>query len=287
MASDAARTTGRTERLTQFQRDGLTFDVTDSGPLDGPVVVLLHGFPTDRSSWDRISPLLHAAGLRTLAPDQRGYSPGARPQGRAAYRLGEVADDVVALADAVGADAVHVVGHDWGGAIAWIVAGRHPERVASLTALTTPHPFAMTEALRSRDFDQARRSWHMLAFQVPAIPDRYLASRLAAVLRPSGLPAEDATRYAARFSEPGALTAALNWYRAIPLSSGVLHPCRVPTTYVWGRKDPFLGPVAARLTAHSVLADYELVELDEGHWLPERAPQACARAIIARVASVD
>ena len=88
MASDAARTTGRTERLTQFERDGLTFDVTDSGPLDGPVVVLLHGFPTDRSSWDRISPLLHAAGLRTLAPDQRGYSPGARPQGRAAYRLG-------------------------------------------------------------------------------------------------------------------------------------------------------------------------------------------------------
>jgi pimeloyl-ACP methyl ester carboxylesterase len=290
MANETPRpsTTGNTFRLTQFEHAGLRFDVTDSGPVDGPIVVLLHGFPTDRSSWDRISPMLHAAGLRTLAPDQRGYSPGARPRGRAAYRLGEVADDVVALADAVGAGAVHVVGHDWGGGIAWLVAGRNPDRVASVTVLSTPHPIAMNQALRSRDLDQMRRSWYMAAFQVPSLPERYLASRLATLIERSGLPEADATRYAARMAEPGALTSAINWYRAVPLSSGVAHRCRVPATYVWGRKDPFLGAVAARLTAHAVLADYELIELDDvGHWLPERAPQDCARAIIARVASVD
>lgn len=289
MANDDPRpsTMGHEHRLTQVEHAGMTFDVIDSGPLDGPIVVLLHGFPTDSSSWDRISPLLHAAGLRTLAPDQRGYSPGARPRGRAAYRLGELADDVVALADAVGADAVHVVGHDWGGGIAWLVAGRHPDRVASVTVLSTPHPIAMNEALRSRDFDQVRRSWYMAAFQLPEVPERFLGPRLGALLRRGGLPEADATRYAARLAERGALTAAMNWYRAIPLSSGVAHRCRVPATLVWGRRDPFLGPLAARLTAHAVVGPYELIELEEGHWLPERAPQLCAQAIVARVVSVD
>ena len=279
-------TVGRQQRLTNFTRGGLDFDVTDSGPIDGPVVVLLHGFPTDRSSWDRISPLLHAAGLRTLAPNQRGYSPGARPRKRTAYRLGELADDVVALADAVGAGAVHVVGHDWGGAIAWLVAGRHPDRVASVTVLSTPHPVALNQALRSGDLDQIRRSWYMAAFQLPHLPERLLGPRLEGILRRGGLPEADAARYAAHLAEPGALAAAINWYRAAPLSSGVAHRCRVPATLVWGRRDPFLGPLATRLTAHAVLADYELVELDAGHWLPERAPEECAAAIIARVTSV-
>ncbi len=279
-------TSGRHERLSRFDRNGFTFDVTDSGPIDGPVVVLLHGFPTDRSSWDRISPLLHAAGLRTLAPDQRGYSPGARPRKRTAYRLGELTDDVVALVDAVGAGAVHVVGHDWGGGIAWLVAGRHPARVASVTVLSTPHPIAMNQALRSRDFDQVRRSWYMAAFQIPELPERLLGGRLESMLRRGGLPEADAARYAARLAEPGALAAAINWYRAVPLSSGVAHRCPVPATLVWGRRDPFLGPLAARLTAHAVRSEYQLVELDAGHWLPERTPDESARAIIARVASV-
>ena len=287
MADHTAASTGLGKRLTRFERDGFDFDVTDAGPIDGPVVVLLHGFPTDRTSWDRIAPLLHAAGLRTLAPDQRGYSPGARPRGRTAYRLGDLADDVVALADAAGAGQIHVVGHDWGGGVAWLVAGRHPDRIASVTALSTPHPVAVSQAMRSRDFDQARRSWYMAAFQLPVLPEWLLGPRLGALLRRGGLPEADAARYAARLAEPGALSAAINWYRAMPLSSGVAHRCRVPATLVWGRRDPSLGPLAARLTAHLVLADNELVEIDAGHWLPEKAPQPCAEAIIARVAYAE
>ncbi|MBK8470514.1 MAG: alpha/beta hydrolase [Actinomycetales bacterium] len=278
---------GQHERITTYTRVGLTFDVDDEGPIDGEVVVLLHGFPTDRSSWRRIAPLLHGAGLRTLSPDQRGYSPGARPRGRAAYKLGDLAADVVALADAVGAARFHLVGHDWGGGVAWLVAGLHPERVASVTVLSTPHPIAMNQALRNRDLDQARRSWYMAAFQIPFLPERALGrgGRLGAMLRRGGLPAEDADRYAARLAEPGALRAAIDWYRAVPLSAGVAHRCRVPATLIWGRRDPFLGPLAARLTAEACLDHFQLVELDEGHWLPERAAGACAEAIIGRVGS--
>ncbi len=119
MAPDAAR-------LSTFTRGDLTFELDDAGPLGGETVVLLHGFPTDRTSWHRMAPLLHAAGLRTLAPDQRGYSPGARPPGRAAYRLEELLADVLALLDAAGVERAHVVGHDWGGAVAWLLAGNHP-----------------------------------------------------------------------------------------------------------------------------------------------------------------
>ncbi|WP_255375535.1 alpha/beta fold hydrolase [Saccharomonospora sp. CUA-673] len=116
------------ERITRFARGDLTFDVVDSGPLDGDPVVLLHGFPERARSWDRVVPRLHEAGLRTFAPDQRGYSPGARPAGRARYRLSVLADDVAALADAIGGP-VHLVGHDWGAAAAWTLAARRPERV--------------------------------------------------------------------------------------------------------------------------------------------------------------
>src|SRR6478609_967008 len=112
--------------MWQYHRDGLTFDVLDSGPRDGEPVLLLHGFPQDHTAWDAVAPLLHAAGLRTLAPDQRGYSPGARPQGRAAYDMGELVADAVALLDAADVTRAHVVGHDWGGSVAWALAERHP-----------------------------------------------------------------------------------------------------------------------------------------------------------------
>ena len=268
-------------RLTTFARDGLTFEVTDEGPLDGPVVVLLHGFPVDRTSWDTVAPMLHRAGLRTLAPDQRGYSPRARPAGRASYVMSELVSDVVALLDAAGVARAHVVGHDWGGGVAWSLAGSVPERVTTVTVLSTPHPGAMNRAFKT--VDQARRSWYMAAFQVPWLPERMLPKGLAQGLRRSGIPAAKAEHYAARMREPGAMSAAINWYRALPLSRGAAHRVRIPATYVWGRHDPFLGRHAAELTAEHVVAPYEFVELDEGHWLPELAPAAVADAVVARV----
>jgi pimeloyl-ACP methyl ester carboxylesterase len=270
-------------RISTFSRNGLTFDVTDSGPEDGLPVVLLHGFPTDRTSWRRVEPLLHAAGLRTYAPDQRGYSPGACPGGRAAYRLEDLAADVVALIDATGHERVHLVGHDWGGGVAWAVAGNWPGRVASLTVLATPHPAAFKRALRTGD--QARRSWYMAAFQLPFLPERLLALRFRSMLRASGLPAEDVERYAARLGSARALSGPLGWYRGVALSRLPAHRVTVPTSYVWGSKDFALGRHAAELTAEHVTGPYEFVELAAGHWLPEKHAEKCADAIIRRVES--
>jgi pimeloyl-ACP methyl ester carboxylesterase len=270
-------------RITTIGRDGMTFDVSDSGPVDGRPLILLHGFPTDRTSWHRIEPLLHRAGLRTFAPDQRGYCPGASPGGRAAYRLEELTSDVLTLADATGNDKVHLVGHDWGGIVAWLVAGNWPDRVASLTVLSTPHPAALRRALRTPD--QLRRSWYMAGFQLPLLPEFGLAKRFRSVIGRSGLPADDLERYAARFDSPQALTGPLGWYRAMPISRVHAHRVRVPTTYVWGSRDFALGRRAAELTTEHVVGPYEFIELNAGHWLPETRADECAAAIIARVAS--
>ena len=176
--------------MDQYFRDGLTFDVRDAGPADGEPVVLLHGFPQDARAWDRVAPVLHGAGLRTLAPDLRGYSPMARPRGRSAYRSRQLVDDVLALLDAAGLERAHVVGHDWGGALVWALGAWHPDRVRTLSVLSVPHPGAMAQAMLTSD--QALRSSYMGAFQVPLLPERLLLARAGAPLRAllcrSGLP---------------------------------------------------------------------------------------------------
>lgn len=290
-----------TPPLTSFTRDGLTFEVVDGGPRDGEVVVLLHGFPEDASAWTAVSERLHDNGFRTLAPDQRGYSPGASPTGTDAYRVTQLVRDVLALVDASGAERVHLVGHDWGGAVAWTTALSSPERLLSLTVLSTPHPTAMARALRTPD--QARRSWYMLAFQVPGLPERVLSRSMRRFLTSAGLPADHAERYAARFASPASLRGPIGWYRASApwrsLSSrgsgrrtgagatkgaGAQRSSqvRVPTTYMWGRHDVALGRAAAEGTADLVDADYRFVELDAGHWLPECHPDEVAEAITER-----
>ncbi|MFD1507146.1 alpha/beta fold hydrolase [Georgenia yuyongxinii] len=272
------------DRLTTLRRGRLVFDVRDDGPDDGEPVVLLHGFPQDSSCWGKVAPLLHQVGLRTLALDQRGYSPGARPPGRGAYRLSWVAADVVALLDAAGLARAHLVGHDWGGAVTWAVAADAPERVASATVLSTPHPRAFARALPRSD--QPLRSWYILFEQLPALPELLLRAGLQRGLRDRGLPAADAARYARRMREPGALTGALNWYRAIPFYATALPGrVRVPVTYVFGEHDFALSRSAAEGSAALVDGDYRFVALDAGHWLPETRPDEVARAVVDRVRS--
>nr|WP_237565446.1 alpha/beta fold hydrolase [Ornithinimicrobium cavernae] len=281
--------------MERFTHEGLTFDVLDAGPPAGSAVVLLHGFPQDATAWDQVASRLHAHGLRTLAPHQRGYSPGARPGRVSAYRMKHLVGDVLALLDAAGLEQAHVVGHDWGGAVAWSLAQHRPERVASLTVLSTPLPRALAWA--TRHGDQWRRSWYLLAFLAPVAPERILARQLGdgALLR-QGVPDDHQQRYAARLGSPAALRGPLNWYRAALRPGGwrdpwheldepgVLsaEPVRVPTTLVWGRRDPYLGRDAVERTARHVEADYRFVELDAGHWLPEREPDAVATAVLAR-----
>src|SRR3954466_9146456 len=134
-------------RLTQFTSEGLTFDVADAGPVDGEAVVALHGFPQTSAAWAAVTPLLTDAGYRVLAPDQRGYSPGARPHEISAYTMSHLCGDVVALADAAGVQRVHLLGHDWGAAVGWALAATRPERVQTLTAVSVPHPAALVRSL--------------------------------------------------------------------------------------------------------------------------------------------
>lgn len=258
----------------------LVLDVRAEGPPDGPTVLLLHGFPQDGSCWDRVLPLLHAAGLRTVVPDQRGCAPGARPRGRGAYRLELLVADALAVLDAAGAPRAHVVGHDWGGLLGWVLAAHHPERVLSLTVASTPHPRALVRSLARSP--QAVRSAYVAGFQLPLLPEALLRPRLEELLLRSGLPAAEAARYAARMREPGALAGALNWYRALPLSRLRTGAVGVPTTYAWGSRDAALGRRAAELTAEQVTGPYRFEELDAGHWLPETRPGALARLVVAR-----
>ncbi len=275
--------------MQRYSRDGLTFDVTDRGGMpdgagpDAPVVVLLHGFPANRTAWDQVADRLVAEGVRVLAPDQRGYSQGARPAQPypQAYAMSELVADVVALVDEAGVDRAHVVGHDWGGGVAWAVAGSHPERVASLTVLSTPHPAAMARAMRHPW--QALHSSYMAFFQVPRVPEAALGRSLTRWLESSGLPRATAEQYAGRMREPGALRGALGWYRALRLARGSAHRIDVPTTFVWGRDDEFLGRRGAETTGAFVRGEYRFVEIAEGHWLPERQPDVCATEILARV----
>ena len=270
--------------MKSYRRDRLRFDVVDRGPRDGAAVVCLHGFPQDATAYDGVAPLLVERGMRVLAPDQRGYSPGARPTGRSAYALPELVADVVALLDAAGIDAAHVVGHDWGGAVAWALAGRHPDRVTSVTALSTPHPAALkAAALHS---SQAARSAYMAVFQLPWLPETVALAGgghlLRSGLRASGLPGQRADHYAERMSEPGALRAALGWYRAIPASRGYgAGRIRVPAGYLWGSRDPFFARAAAEGTTAFVRGPFTVRELaDAGHWLPETRPDEVAAMVL-------
>lgn len=281
----------------QYGNEGLTFDVAVGGPEDGRPVVLLHGFPQDSSSWDRVVEYLHDAGCRTFRPDQRGYSPGACPEPVAAYSISHLVGDVVALVDAIGVDRVNLVGHDWGAGVAWAVAGALPHRVATLTVLSTPHPAALAWAFTHTR--QALMSWYMAAFSLPALPELYMSARYRQTFTRSGMAPEDADRYARRFSTPASLRGPVNWYRAGGLVQGVLGRLKasvthspgpptppkvtVPTTYVWGTHDVALGRSAAERTSRYVTGPYAFVELDASHWLPEERPEDVARQILARM----
>jgi len=275
--------------VEQFTRNELTFDVTDVGPSEAEAIVLLHGYPQSSASWRSVFPGLTAAGYRALAPDQRGYSPGARPVGRRAYVMSELVADVLALADQAGIDRFHVVGHDWGGAVAWALGTDHPDRLRTLTVLSTPHTGAFLRSTVTSS--QALRSWYMGLFQIPRVPE-WLSlvgdGRVAlSSMRRSGLSEERAHEYLARMREPGAITGALNWYRAIPFEAAAIReaqPVTVPTLYVWSTKDVALGRKAAELTGHYVSGPYRL-EILEGvsHWIPEEAPDAVVRLVLDHV----
>nr|MBM4731269.1 alpha/beta fold hydrolase [Prescottella equi] len=274
----------RTDRVRLGE---LTFDVTVAGPDDGTPILLLHGFPESSASWRPVTPRLVRAGLLVIAPNQRGYSPDARPERVDEYRFDRLVGDVVGLLDAYDIESAHLVGHDWGAAVAWQVAGGHPERIRSLTAVSVPHPAAFGWALRE-DADQQRRSGYIGLLRQEGKAEAVLLeddSRRLRAMFGDGNDPELVEEHVRLLSQPGALTAAMNWYRAMTRAFGDLPPVRVPTTYVWSTADPALGPAAAKRCAEFVDAPYRFVVLDgASHWIPEEHPDALADAILARVA---
>lgn len=284
--TDATRVAGR---LTSVKHGDLVLDVIDEGPLDGEPVLLLHGFPERATSWRLVAPLLNDAGYRTIALDQRGYAPGARPRRRRDYRVSLLAADAVAVIDAVAGEdgSVHVVGHDWGAIVGWTLAQHHADRLRTFTAVSVPHPGAfLASTLRS---NQLLKSWYMLAFQLPVLPELVLGRVPAAtrgLLSSAGMTGTDVDRVRAEILDSGALPGALGSYRALPLN----HPGRmrarvsVPTTLVWSDEDTALGRWGAENTARWVDAPYRFVELrGVSHWIPTHAHEPLVEAILDRV----
>lgn len=265
----------------------LTFDVRVDGPEDGRPVLLLHGFPETSASWASVTPLLTQAGLRTYAPDQLGYSPGARPTEVGAYAVQNLAQVTADLMTALEIPVADVVGHDWGANVAWALAGWHADRVRSLTAVSVPHPGAYTAAFRADPEQKERSAYIRLFWQEGKAEEVLLADDARRLRRMFGdaVPEDSVDEYVAVLSAPGALTAALNWYRAMS-SDARVDPVEVPTTYVWSDGDVAVGRTAAEACAQFVTGDYRFVELTGvTHWIPEQAPEHLARAILDRIAT--
>jgi pimeloyl-ACP methyl ester carboxylesterase len=263
----------------------LTFDAWACGPAGGDLVLLLHGFPETKRCYRAQLPALGAAGYRAVAVDQRGYSPDARPAGVEAYDLRAITRDVLGIADALGAERFHLVGHDYGAVIGWQVAARHGGRLATYTTLSVGHPIAYLEGYATGDQEERSKYFHW--FRDPAT-DAELGSydALHALYLAAGLSAEDAHEYATALGSPEAIGAGLNWYRAAgPYMIEDLPPVEVPVLFLWSTEDPALGPESAYGTAAHVDGPYELIVLDGiDHWIPEHAADAVNEHLLAHLA---
>jgi pimeloyl-ACP methyl ester carboxylesterase len=270
--------------------NGLALEVARAGPEDGPAVVLLHGFPETWWCWrHQIGPLAEA-GYHVLAPNQRGYGRSDKPDRIADYALDRLADDVAGLIAAAGRERAALIGHDWGGLVAWWMTLRHPDRVDRLIILNAAHSVAYLREVRRRP-NQMFRSWYVGAFQIPRLPEILLRRRqfrpLARVLRQTSRPGtftdDDLDRYRAAWSEPGALRAMIHWYRAAVRARPPLPDdprIRVPTLIIWGVRDRFLD----RALADASLALCERGRLDmlEGatHWVQHEEPAEVNRRLL-------
>ena len=269
----------------------LTFDALVAGESGAPLVLLLHGFAESMHCWGAQVEALGAAGFRAVAPSQRGYSPGARPDTKdtAHYHIERLMDDAMAIvaASGYGDRRFHLAGHDWGGSIAWALADRYPERLASLTVLSRPHPNAFNRALQMTDGEQAQRSRHHKAFLEPDAAEivladnaKWLRERLAA----NGVPPAAIAAHLAVLGNKPAMEAALAWYRARGAIRSPLGPIKVPTLYIWGDADDTVGRVAAEGTVDFVAAHYRFeVFPGVGHFAADQAPERVSELLLQHV----
>jgi len=280
--------------VIEIEANGMIFRCRVAGldNVSGEPVILLHGFPETSIMWANLMERLADEGYRCFAPDQRGYSPNARPEGVQKYNYQELTSDIVALADMLGFKRFHLVGHDWGSVIGWIVVSLYSERVHSWTAMSVPHMDAFSSALAD-DPDQQQRSQYIAFFNAPEKPEKWFSDNNMELLRAlwSSMPKEQVKEYISVFSQPGALTAALNWYRAnsFELKEGyqgeMVGPVSHPAQLIWGNQDIAIGRVAVQRTDQYMKGPYRLVELNAGHWLIQEEPDSVYNEILVHLKS--
>ena len=277
----------------EVSRGHLLAEVSGPEGDDAAVALLLHGFPQLSSCWSGVLPLLHGAGVRTVVVDQRGFAPTARPTGLADYRLPELVADAIAVLDVEGGPAPLLIGHDWGAVVGWAVAAAVPERLRALIALSIPHPAAFQRALDT-DPDQQARSSYLAVFRRAGRPEALLSEdggrRLRAMFAGAQMTTTSIEEYVTPFLlDPGMLTGALNWYRAIDAPDlAAVGECAAPATYLCGDADTAVGPAAIAGCADYVTGPFEGIILPGiGHWIPDQTPAAVAEAVLRRLAAED
>jgi pimeloyl-ACP methyl ester carboxylesterase len=272
-----------------FQHGDVRLHAVAAGPRDGPVALLLHGFPEFWCSWRRQIEPLAAAGFRVVVPDQRGYNLSSKPSGVAAYALTELVSDVIAIADQLGQEKIFLAGHDWGAAVAWSAALLHPQRIAKLVVLNVPHPSVMRKFLSTRP-RQLLRSWYMFFFQLPWLPEALFSAfnfrigtrALLRSSRPGTFTAEDLALYRAAWSQPRAITATINWYRALFRVRAKFpdKTVRVPTRILWGERDAFLMAEMAHESLRYCTNAELFTFANATHWLQHEEPARVSELLI-------
>lgn len=277
-------------RETQITVGDFVFDARVAGPEDGDLVMLLHGFPQTSYEWRHLLKALGEAGYLAVAPDQRGYSPGARPEAIDDYNILLLAQDLIGMVDALGRDRFHLVGHDWGAAVAWLAAVAAADRIESVTPISVPHldPFAETRA--DPMSCQFSASDYINNFVMPGFEQTLLAND-AALLRTiySDIPAADVEVYIEELGDEATLRAGLNWYRAnftSDMPAPAIGPVTLPTMYVWSDGDVALCRDPAERTADYVTGPYRF-EVLEGisHWIPDEAPDTLNALVLDHLAT--
>lgn len=251
--------------------------------------MLLHGFPEFWYSWHKQIEPLAAAGFRVVAPDQRGYNLSSKPRGIANYALVHLVSDIMAIADRLGAQRFFLAGHDWGAAVAWSAALLHPQRIAKLGILNVPHPSVMLRYLKTNP-RQMRRSWYMLLLQIPQLPEmvfrardfRFGVNALVNSSRPGTFTSEDIVKYRGAWSQPGALTGSMNWYRAAARHRAKFSDptVRVPTRILWGERDTFLLPQMAQDSLRYCVSAELYAFAGASHWLQHEEPARVSELLI-------
>lgn len=265
-----------------IETSGIRLHVAQAGDENAPLVILLHGFPDFSHGWHAQISFLVEHGYRVWAPDQRGYNLSDKPGDIRAYRMDALVQDVIGLIDAAGVEQVYLVGHDWGAAVAWGVALAAPQRVRKLVIMNVPHPLVFAQTLRG-SFRQMLKSWYILFFQLPRLPEALLtrnhASGAVSLLKASGLPTtftdQDFAQYVRAWTQPNAMRSMINWYRAIirsqPNLSGDLR-VHLPTLIIWGARDVALTLEMAQKSIEMCVDGRLVIFEDATHWVQHDKP---------------